>query len=213
MSDSLRPNFLTPTCPLGIPNPPSPHPHLETRIPRTPCSPSGNCQFTEPSSLGIPKHWDPNFIPKFPCTWGPFYTLSWVPPISSHLISHLSVGAFIHDFFTSKILFPIPQPPKHRGEHRFFKILDTCPFRKVTFSFPASAPSSVKQTGDHHGTSQRSLLRDSTRYLEFPHSECSIVIVHSLSRVRLFVTPWTAAHQLPCPSPSPRVCSNSCLLS
>ena len=29
---------------------------------------------------------------------------------------------------------------------------------------------------------------------------------------RLFVTPWTAAHQtaLPCPSPTPRACSNSC---
>ena len=27
--------------------------------------------------------------------------------------------------------------------------------------------------------------------------------VQSLSRVRLFVTPWTAAHQAPCPSPTP----------
>ena len=31
--------------------------------------------------------------------------------------------------------------------------------------------------------------------------------------VWLFVTLWTATHQLPCPSPSPRVCSNSCPLS
>ena len=38
------------------------------------------------------------------------------------------------------------------------------------------------------------------------------VAIQSLSHVRLFVTPWTAA-RLPCPSPSPRVCSNSCLLS
>ena len=37
--------------------------------------------------------------------------------------------------------------------------------------------------------------------------------VHSLSPVRLFVTPWTAAARLPCPSPTPRVYSNSCPLS
>ena len=34
--------------------------------------------------------------------------------------------------------------------------------------------------------------------------------VQWLSRVRLFVTPWTAARQTPCPSPTPRVYSNSC---
>ena len=34
-----------------------------------------------------------------------------------------------------------------------------------------------------------------------------------LSLVRLFATPWTAAHQLPCPSPAPGVYSNSCPLS
>ena len=33
----------------------------------------------------------------------------------------------------------------------------------------------------------------------------------SLSRVWLFATPWTAS--LPCPSPTPRACSNSCPLS
>ena len=33
--------------------------------------------------------------------------------------------------------------------------------------------------------------------------------VQSLSRVRLFATPWTAARQPPCPSPTPRACSNS----
>ena len=37
--------------------------------------------------------------------------------------------------------------------------------------------------------------------------------VQSLSHVRLFATPWTAAHRLPCPSPIPRACSNSCPLS
>ena len=37
------------------------------------------------------------------------------------------------------------------------------------------------------------------------------VQLHSL--VWLFVTPWTAAHQTSCPSPSPGGCSNSCSLS
>ena len=37
-----------------------------------------------------------------------------------------------------------------------------------------------------------------------------VVVVQSLSRVRLFVTPWTVAHQA---SPSPGACSNSCPLS
>ena len=32
--------------------------------------------------------------------------------------------------------------------------------------------------------------------------------VQSLIHVWLFVTPWTAAHRLPCPSPVTRVCSN-----
>ena len=37
--------------------------------------------------------------------------------------------------------------------------------------------------------------------------------VHSLSSVWPFVTPWTAACQSPCPSPTPGVCSNSSPLS
>ena len=37
--------------------------------------------------------------------------------------------------------------------------------------------------------------------------------VESLSRVQLFVTPYTAAARPPCPSPTPRVYSNSCPLS
>ena len=34
--------------------------------------------------------------------------------------------------------------------------------------------------------------------------------VQLLSRVRLFATPWIAARQPPCPSPTPRVYSSSC---
>ena len=40
-----------------------------------------------------------------------------------------------------------------------------------------------------------------------------LVVVWSLSHVQLFVTSWTAAARLPCPSLSPRFCSNSCPLS
>ena len=36
-------------------------------------------------------------------------------------------------------------------------------------------------------------------------------LVQSLSRVGFFVTPWTAAHQAPCPSATSGVHSNSCL--
>ena len=38
------------------------------------------------------------------------------------------------------------------------------------------------------------------------------VVARSLSRVRLFGTPWTAAHQASLPSASPGVYSNSCSL-
>ena len=37
--------------------------------------------------------------------------------------------------------------------------------------------------------------------------------VQSLSCVWLFATPWTAACQASCPSPTPRACPNSCLSS
>ena len=40
-----------------------------------------------------------------------------------------------------------------------------------------------------------------------------VVAVQSFSRVWLFVTAWTTAHQVPSPSPSPRACSISCPLS
>ena len=40
-----------------------------------------------------------------------------------------------------------------------------------------------------------------------------VTVIKSLSHVWLFATPWTAAARLPCPLPSPEVCSNSCALS
>ena len=41
----------------------------------------------------------------------------------------------------------------------------------------------------------------------------SYVVVQLLTHIRLFVTLWTAAHQVPLPFTSPRVCSASCPLS
>jgi len=40
-----------------------------------------------------------------------------------------------------------------------------------------------------------------------------VVVVQSLSHVQLFATPWTAACQASCPSPSPGVCPSSCPLN
>ena len=40
----------------------------------------------------------------------------------------------------------------------------------------------------------------------------TVVVVQSLSRVQLFVTPWTIARQALHPSLSPGICSDSCPL-
>ena len=43
-------------------------------------------------------------------------------------------------------------------------------------------------------------------------SACNIrlfIFVQLLNPIQFFVTPWTAIHSLPCPSPSPGACSNS----
>ena len=51
--------------------------------------------------------------------------------------------------------------------------------------------------------------------LPLSHRRSLFNSVQSLSRVRLFATSWTAMQlaRLPCPSPTPRACSNSCPLS
>ena len=49
--------------------------------------------------------------------------------------------------------------------------------------------------------------------MENEHQATAISSVQLLSCIWLFATPWTAAHQLPCPSPTPGVYSNSCPLS
>ena len=58
---------------------------------------------------------------------------------------------------------------------------------------------------------------DITMHIEHPaHKRALVVFVAQLlSLVWLSVTPWNGLQhvRLPCPSPSPRACSNSCLLS
>ena len=49
--------------------------------------------------------------------------------------------------------------------------------------------------------------------LQYSCLENPIGSVQSFSRLQLFATPWTAAHQAPCLSPIPEVYSNSCPLS
>ena len=56
------------------------------------------------------------------------------------------------------------------------------------------------------------VLMPKCNYLRFRSSE-QFFVVQSLSCVWLFVTPLTADTKLPCPSPSPGVCSNSGPLS
>ena len=62
--------------------------------------------------------------------------------------------------------------------------------------------------GNHH------VQRETTQkppYHEKPKPHT--VVVQSSSCDRLFAIPWTAAARLPCPSPAPGVCSDSCPLS
>ena len=50
----------------------------------------------------------------------------------------------------------------------------------------------------------------------FPKGACvwlPCAVVQSLTCVQLFATPWTTACQVPCPSLSPRICSDSCPLN
>ena len=61
------------------------------------------------------------------------------------------------------------------------------------------------------------LMKLSPKSLAFSFDDCFLNQLFSsvqfLSHVWLFVTPWTAAHQVPRPSTTPRACSNSCPLS
>ena len=57
------------------------------------------------------------------------------------------------------------------------------------------------------------VYNDHYNLLSYCHMTPTISSVQSLSCVRLFATPWTAASQATCPSPTPRIHSNSFPLS
>ena len=71
-------------------------------------------------------------------------------------------------------------------------------------------PAIVQFTGSQSGMTEP--LNSSNPPESLLHTAFSSVSsVQSLSGVRLFATPWTAQHaRPPCPSPTPRVYSNSC---
>ena len=50
-------------------------------------------------------------------------------------------------------------------------------------------------------------------YASPPWDKIEFTSVQLLGHVQLLVIPWTAASLLPCPSPTPEACSNSCPLS
>ena len=56
------------------------------------------------------------------------------------------------------------------------------------------------------------MMRKTLKEFSFCHS-VQFSSVQSLSRVQLFVTPWTAARKASCPSPTPGVHPNPCPLS
>ena len=58
-----------------------------------------------------------------------------------------------------------------------------------------------------------SAITESKLTLLWPKIFLSVSSVQSLSHVWVYVTPWTAVHRPPCPSPTPRVYSDSCPLS
>lgn len=115
------PAFLTPTCPLGIQNIMIPALYAwDPKYLEPPNSPSGNHKFIEPClcPLGIPKYWDSCLYLQVSLHLRNLSQPVLETPnlLSTYPFSDPPIGACIHDSFTSKILPPIPQPQKHRGE-------------------------------------------------------------------------------------------------
>ena len=80
-------------------------------------------------------------------------------------------------------------------------------------------PVSIIETAGLYGQEKTTSKKEAKNWQEKPWKIELIlrfvpteVVVQSLSHVRLFATPWTAACQASCPSLSPRVCSHSCEL-
>ena len=100
----------------------------------------------------------------------------------------------MHNSFFSISLIP----------HTFF-------YWKHTFCYPYMLIShEVTFLDDKFATGITNLTFSKPRYSR--SITLNIIDVQLLNRVPLFSTPWTYA-RLPCPSPSPRSCSNSCPLS
>ena len=64
---------------------------------------------------------------------------------------------------------------------------------------------------DYRGTEKTS-IKGVLPGSSLSNTPSSYFLSQSLSRVQLFATLWTTAHQYACPSPTPGVCSNSCPL-
>ena len=63
---------------------------------------------------------------------------------------------------------------------------------------------------EHGGYASQETFISHMKQSHVKMSFLSFQSVQSLSRVQLFETLWTAARQVPCPTPTPKTCSNSC---
>ena len=82
--------------------------------------------------------------------------------------------------------------------------------------WPMVLKATVVVPGKNEGAHELSLLilgLSSDKLQKFRVPYILFVVVQLLSHAWLFVNSWTAAHQASHPSPSPRACWNSCLLS
>ena len=86
------------------------------------------------------------------------------------------------------------------------------PFSSCPQYFPKSGSFPISQFFTSGGQSIVALFSASDLLINIQGNQL-FSSVQSLSPVWFFVTPWTAAHQPPCPSPTPRACSNPCPLS
>ena len=138
-----------------------------------------------------------SWILSFPVALLDFAPSSLIPPSLSH----------------ASRLPKTPQPP--------IKLRMEAPGSQGSHSLTRSAQGHAKRANKSHSP-QPLLQQGSASFpcLEKPapetlKSSCfedstPLSSVQSLSHVRLFATPWTQHARLPCPSPTPGACSNSC---
>ena len=77
---------------------------------------------------------------------------------------------------------------------------------------PTRLPHPWHSPGKNTGVGCHFLLQNKANTYIY-HWNYTVIAVQLLSHIQLFATPWTTVHQASRPSPSLRVCSNSCLLS